>query len=481
VSNKLSCFSSHTRQNFFRDSDFSSLLQQFVCRCSLAGGSLLSVMELVFAQSTPATSFEARPFADVRHAMQSVLQAAYLSPRPEDIHIWRRVLKSLEKICFFFVVFTFPTRSDVPTRLSHVGDAELLSLHDELDCLEAHLDACEVLARLGVAVALNKVRQTSFDATIAAVKKTLHRGRGDWNGLLRDLLMLRSSLFHDSVAAELAHAHFVAFLVTAKQPLERVLRACAECEELAPQFVRDALDQVFDACNGLDSADVSYVAALLEQYPSSPLCELTQAAALLRSARVQLIPLQLRVWKNQTSDDVLKRVCAAVARSPDATPLSQSDCETVCRLIGVNGQNAALELVAAFGEADLLCGRLDRAIETARANQSSRLAAKCMESKQIVWRDFVVLAGIVAREDFGKAIMLLEQRVAQSNVQKKPRETREPVEYDPLLDDPMLMPVVAVPVVAAAPKKKEGDKKNEEEDDITGIAKKAWSNFFGAN
>ncbi len=447
-----------TRNKFFANDNFALLLRQFVCRCARDGSpALLSVMELVFSQSSPAVVAEARPFLDPAQFMESVLEASRLSARPEDLVLWRRVL------------------SYVPTRASHLGHAELLAMHDQLDVLESQLDALEVLARLGSPVSLAKIQHLEFASVLASVKRSLHRGCSDWTGLLRDLLLLQSSLFSKSVSSEEIHGHYVSFLIAAKQPVERVLRSCDDCGELASRFVVTALDQIFDGCNGLDSPELAYVASLLKHFPSKQLGDLMNVAELLHGVGVQMIPLQLRVWKNQTSADVFGRVCSAISRSNvgQHQPLSDDSCRLVCRLLSVPEDVSAL--ASAFGESDLKHGRMERAVETALSQKNSRLAAKCLEDARLSWPESVALASLVAASgDFGSSIKALEQKLAKWKPKQNPAKQVAELEFDPLLDQPIIV-AAKQPIAPSAQVPVE-----ENVDDIAGIAKKAWSSFFGS-
>ena len=437
--------------------DFDSHLKRFVRERASP-----PVAELIFAQSAPAVVAEARPFLEVRDFMESVLEAANASTRPEDVPVWRRVLKQ------------------VPARLTHTGDRTLEALHDRLDRLEASLDACEMLGRLGLATGVAGVQQLQWPAVLARSRKQLlHRG-ADWTSVLRDLLALRQLLFAESVPQEAVYAHYVACAVSAKQPLERVLKYAPECGgELARQAVAEAAGEVVDGCNGLDSPDLQYVREVLAHFPDRQLSNTLEAAAMLKAIGVRMIPLQLRVWKNQSATDVLTRVCAAVARQDTAgsAELGWDDCGRLSQLLGTADPKAAARaLRAAFAESDLKRGLLSRAVQTCVELEDAELALKCLvEGRQLAWADAVRLGGVALARGppacFARVLRAVsEAEKRQPAAEEVPKE-RPPVAYDPLLDDPL-------------PKRKEKEqpKAKEEEaepDDIAGIAKKAWGNFFG--
>ncbi len=354
----------------------------------------------------------------------------------------------------------------------------LEELHDRLDRLEADLDACETLGRLGTAAGVATVRQLSWETVQARSRKLLFRGNADWTGVLRDLLSLRQLLFADTVPQEAVYAHFVACSVSAKQPLDRVLKYAPDCGgELARGVIVAAAGDVVDGCNGLDSADLEYVRQVLAHFPDPQLSTTLDAAAMLNAIGVKMIPLQLRVWKNQGAAEVLTRVCAAIARQDSAgcSELSRDECQRLAQLLGAADPHAAMRVLrAAFAEGSLKRGLLSRAVETCLELEDAELALKCLvEGRQLAAADAVRLGGLVlARGNpdcFGRVLQIVAEAEKHEQEDEEEGEAeRRAVEYDPLLDDPL-------------PKKKPQEKpaEPEEPDDIAGIAKKAWGNFFG--
>ncbi len=430
------------------------------------------VVELIFAQSAPAVAAEARPFLEMKDFMESVLEAAYASSKPDQVAVWRRVLRH------------------VPSRLTHTGVRELEELHDRMDRLEAHLDACEMLARLGQTVAVSRVREVEFAEVVSKMRKhLLHKGGADWTGALRDMLALRHTLFEDTVPLEQVYCHYVACLIAAKQPLERVFRYAPDCGAEANTFVSEAASEVFDSCNGLDSPDLAYVRELLAQFPHEQLSRVVEAAEILGGAGAKMIPLQFRVWKNQTAEDVLARVCAAIVRQDAAAsvPLSSEQCSRLCVLLGVaDVARGTRALQVAFAESDLKRGRVSSALESSMKLEDAELALKCLsEGRQLSWSDYVKLAGLVLAkgkpEEVGRALQLMEEgRKKQPKTKSAFASPIAAVQHDPLLDDPLPKKKAPEP---QKKKKKEEERQSvaqpeAEPDDIQTLAKKAWSNFF---
>lgn len=357
------------------------------------------VAALLVRRSVPAVPEALRPFAAASTALECALEFAYCCPDPALHPTWEAMLRAL------------------PSRVTHTGNAQLCALHDRLDTLEAHLEAAAALQRLGLPTTLGALAAVAGAAdaegllgrvVASCARRAANMDTAQWNGVLRDLLLLRRAAL-EALPVERVYCAFVRLAVAARQ-LDVARKVLPECGSAGEEAVVAAATELFDASSALDHPDVALAAAALALLPPQPAaCEqrvrlrgLCDAAAALHALGVQLVPLQMKPWGQQTAADAFVRVEQALGRrQPGPAELPAALAERVAVWLGCPGEGMRLRV--ALAESALRHGDFQHAVDAALALGSPALALRCFEYARsakgvtgfVLLRDVHQLGGIL--------------------------------------------------------------------------------------